>query len=419
VPPRLSSSEPSIQAPRAGRPPSASRRRLLLIILGALVVLAAALHGPRLAAALRERRLRAMTVKQLAGLVRRQPDDLAARYQWGLALARAGDYGAATRELLAVLSREPSRADVLNDLGVVYLLQQRYYESLVALDGALTAQPGYGRAAANRGRLHLATKMPYTAVRDFERAVRLGAADAPTLCDLGIAYQQTLNFHAARGVYEQVLRRNPRNATAWLGLARTCEGLTDYGGATDAAERALRLRPHDAAAMAALGHLQLLRGSSVAELNAARVLLAAAAAGDPGDAEAQYDLARCLRRLGDEKGAIAALHRVLRLSPDHAGAAYQLSQALIASGQTAEGERIGAAFRRMAARTREEDMLEEQVFRTPGDLPARFRLARLYAATHRPGLALLQCRQILNADPSQAEARRLFEALSRSPGHGG
>src|SRR5258708_13555705 len=119
-----------------------------------------------------------MTAEQLAGVVRREPEDRAARYQLGLARAHAGEYSSATRELLAVLAREPSRADVLNDLGVVYLLQQRYYESLVALNGALTARPGYGRAAANLGRLHLATKMPYTAVPDFSRAVRLRAPPA-------------------------------------------------------------------------------------------------------------------------------------------------------------------------------------------------------------------------------------------------
>lgn len=402
----------------AGAPfrPRADRRLLLLLALGALIALAIVLDGPRLATALRGRRLRGMSADQLAAIVRQRPGDLAARYQLGLARARAGDYPAATRELLAVLSREPSRADVLNDLGVVYLLQQRYYESLIALDGALAARPEYGRAAANLGRLHLATKMPYTATRDLERAVRLGSADAPTLCDLGIAYQQTLNFHSARRVYEQVLRRDPRSATAWLGLARTYEGLTDYDRAIDAAERALRLRPRDAAAMAALGRLQLQRAATPADLEAAHRLLAAAVAGDPSDPEARYDLGRCLRRLGDEKGAIAALRQALRVSPDDAGAAYQLSQALIASGQTAEGERIGAAFRRMAARTREIDRLEEQVYRNPADLPAHLRLARLYTASHRPGLALLQCRQVLNANPSQPEARRLVATLSRDQG---
>src|SRR5206468_11200290 len=50
--------------------------------------------------------------------------------------------------------------------------------------------------------------------RDFERAVRLGAADGPTLCDLGIAYQQTLNFQAARQSYQRVLSQNPLVALA-------------------------------------------------------------------------------------------------------------------------------------------------------------------------------------------------------------
>jgi tetratricopeptide (TPR) repeat protein len=393
------------------------RRGLWVAALG-LLALAVLLHGPRLAQALRERRLSAMSADRLAEWVRAHPEDLAARYQLGLARARAGDYPAATRELLAVLAREPSRAEVLNDLGVVYLLQHRYFESLLALNGALAARPDYGRAAANLGRLHLATKMPYTATRDLERAVRLGAADAPTLCDLGIAYQQTLNFRAAQRAYKQVLRSHPRDATAWLGLARTYEGLTEYDRAADAARRALALRPNDPAARAALGRILLLRASGLADLQTARELLAAASAADPEDAEARYDLGRALRRLGDERPAIGALRRALRVAPDHAGAAYQLSQALIASGQQAEGERIGAAFRQMAARAREQDRLEERVYQKPNDLAARLELARLYAASQRTGLALLQCRQILDAAPDHAAARRLMQRLVRAEGPG-
>lgn len=166
--------------PSIGHSPRAVRRGLLIALVG-LTALAGALHGPRLASTLRERRLSAMSAEALAAWVGAHPTDLAARYQLGLARARAGNYSAATRELLAILAREPGRADVLNDLGVVYLLQQRYFESLLALNGALAARPGYARAAANLGRLHLATKMPYTATRDLERAVRLGAADPPTL----------------------------------------------------------------------------------------------------------------------------------------------------------------------------------------------------------------------------------------------
>src|ERR1051326_6588434 len=142
------------------RTPSRARglRRPLFAALAGVLLLAGTRHGPRLAAVVREHRLARMTVPQLEEVAGRNPDDLAARYQLGLARARAGEDPAATRELLRVLDHEPRRADVLNDLGVVYLLQQRYYESLVALNAALAARPDYGRAAANLGRLHLATK---------------------------------------------------------------------------------------------------------------------------------------------------------------------------------------------------------------------------------------------------------------------
>jgi len=271
----------------------------LLGLLAVVAALAGAIHAPRLVGAARERRLRALPVERLAALARERPGDLAVRYQLGLAHARQGEYLPATRELLAVLEREPGRADLLNDLGVVYLLQQRYYESLVALNGALTARPRYPSALANLGRLHLATRMPYTATRELEQAVRLGLEDPPTLCDLGAAYQQTLNFQAARRVYERVLRAHRRHGDAWLGLARTWEGLSDDARAARAAERALALRPGDAAVLAALGRIELRRAVTPVEVRQASRRLAEAVRRDPDDPEARYDLARARRRLGD------------------------------------------------------------------------------------------------------------------------
>jgi hypothetical protein len=70
----------------------------------------------------------------------------------------------------------------------------------------------------------------------------------------------------------------------------------------------------------------------------------------------------------------------------------------------------------MAARAREQDLLEEQLFQKPDDIAARFRLARLYAGSQRPGLARLQCRQILNAAPQHAGALRLIQSLARRAG---
>jgi cytochrome c-type biogenesis protein CcmH len=254
--------------------------------------------------------------------------------------------------------------------------------------------------------------MPYTATRELEQAVRLGMEDPPTLRDLGNAYQQTLNFQAARRVYEKVLRADPRDADAWLGLARTWEGLSDDARASEAAKAALALRPDDAAILAALGRIELRTATTPAEVKAAERRLAEAIRRDPDDPEARYDRARALRRLGDEKGAIELLRRVLRMAPHDAGAAYQLSQALIAVGRTAEGERVGAEFRRTAARAREQDLLEERVYQKPSDLDARLRLARLYASGRQPGLALLQCRQILDMDPRHAEAKALARSLA-------
>src|SRR5262245_8959364 len=160
---RLAPTPPDARIPPVPR----ARLRWLGLALTGLPALALALYVPRGWSAYQDWKLRRMTLPELEAVVKTRPADLDARYRLGLAYAQANRLPEASRAFLAVLDRQPVRPDVLNDLGVVYLLQERYYESLVALQGALTADPDFAMAYANLGRLHLATKMPFTAAREL------------------------------------------------------------------------------------------------------------------------------------------------------------------------------------------------------------------------------------------------------------
>src|SRR5205823_3503198 len=109
-----------------------------------------------------------------------------------------------------------------------YLLQQRYYESLVALKGALTANPDFAAAHANLGRLYVATKMPFTAVGELEKADKLKPGDVTILCDLGEANLRTLNLNAAKETYERALKADPKSPQAQIGLGKALYGLAKY-----------------------------------------------------------------------------------------------------------------------------------------------------------------------------------------------
>src|SRR5262249_17158920 len=160
--------------------------------------------------------------------------------------------------------------------------------ALLAFEGALKARPGYARALANLGRLHLATKMPFTAEREPERAARLDPHDLDALNDLGSAYMQTLNLQAARRVFEQATRKEPKRAD---------QGLTLYPEARAASDRALAPNPRDAGALLASGQLLLVTAVTDSELREAREALVRATEADPGSADAWYERARASRHL--------------------------------------------------------------------------------------------------------------------------
>lgn len=412
----MGTSEAAARAPRGLETARWQRFRVLAAILVLLLLAAVPVYGPGVYASFRGYRLKRLPLNELATLARENPRDAEVRYQLGQAYARQGRYAEATPELIAAFQLEPTRPDIVNDLGVAYLLQERYYEALLAFEGALKARPEYARAQANLGRLHLATKMPFTAVRELERAARLDPNDLDTLNDLGSAYMQTLNLESARRAFEQATRKEPKRVSAWVELARAYQGLTRYPEARAAVDRALALDPKDAAAQLALGQLLLDTGTTDAELRQAREALVRATEADPGSADAWYERARASRHLGMERDAVTELRTALRLAPGHEGAMYQLSQALVATGDRKAGEELGRRFQEMVAREREIDRMEERVHDSPADTGAHLRLARLYLESGKSGMAVLQCRQILDLHPGDPEAQEIWRAAARQAG---
>src|SRR5206468_3899974 len=154
-------------------------------------------------------------------------------------------------------------------------------------------------------------------------------------------------------------RKEPKRVSAWVELARAYQGLTLYPEARAAVDRALALNPRDGSAQLALGQLLLETGATDPELRAAREALVRATAADPGNADAWYERGRASRHLHMEREAVDELRTALRLAPGHEGAMYQLSQALIASGDRKAGEELGRRFQELVAREREIDRMEE------------------------------------------------------------
>ncbi len=400
----------------AGKQRPGGSRRLWRLCVGALVgiiALTAILYGPSQWANYQNAKLKRLSLPELEGVVKQQPQNVNALYSLGLAYSRDNRHLDATRAFLAVLDKDPVRADVLNDLGVSYLFQQRYYESLVAFQGALSVRPDYAPACANMGRLHLATKMPFSAVTELEKAVKLEGNNVAALCDLGEAYQQTLNLKGAQTIYQRALQSDPNSLPACVGLGKTLYSLGNYDEAEKSLNTALKLSPDNSAALIALGRLRLERAANSAEVEGASALFTRAIQSDAEDPEGWYNLGRALLRQNKPTLAVEKLAHALQLSPQHQSAMHEMERALRLSGRISDADRVGQEFQRLALRDREETHLEEHIAHAPQDWDAKVRLALSYTQSGNRGMALLLYRQVKENAPQTPQLPALQQALNR------
>jgi Flp pilus assembly protein TadD len=336
-----------------------------------------------------------------------------ARYQLGLAYARANRQAEASRELVAVIQDDPTRADVLNDLGVSYLFQERYHEALLALQGALTARPGFPEAHANLGRLYTNTRMPHSAVRELETAAAGAPRRPDILTDLGFAYLATMNFRSAEAAYQKAIQLSPKDATAHTGLGRAYYGLARYAEAEAALSEALKLDPNAPVALLVMAQVRLDQGSSDQDVEVAHTLLLKSVQADPSDPDAWYELGRATLKRDQPEEAVKHFQRALAIAGDHGGSSYQLSRALRRLGRVKEADQVSDAFRKGVLRTREVGRIEERLQANPNDIDLKIRLVHLYLESGKTGLATLIFRQLKDSAPSHPGLAAIQARLSR------
>ena len=407
--------EPKLQTARNPRLRLLSRALMGVVGIAVCVLLARGWTASQTAS--QEAKLQQMSVSELETMVKSQPDNESARYKLGLAYTRDNRFSDATKTLLSVLEQEKEptsqTADVLNDLGVLYLLQERYYESLVTLQQALALRPNFAAGYANMGRLHLATKMPFTATKELQKASELDPKNLSILCDLGEAHQQTLNHDAAEKIYQHALQLDPNHVPARLGLGKVYYSEGKNAQAIEALNEVLKVSPDSAPAELTLARLGIETAQSPTELQAAADHIHKALASDPQSPDGWYDLGRITLRQNHPAEAIEALKKALAYSPQHNGALHQIERALRAAGRTADADRTAKVLQERSLREREELRLEEHIDHNPQDWDAYAQLAEIYLLASKRGLAALLCEKLKQNAPQHPRLAGLLQELNR------
>lgn len=212
-----------------------------------------------------------------------------------------------------------------------------------AVEAMGSKQPKSALVDELRGQIALLRNDRTLARTSFEQALRKEPARASAvnhLARLDIADHQP---KAARDRYEALLKLDPQNLGAWLGLAELLrQDPADAKGLSDLLDRAVAANPvSPVLRLAVVDHWARL-GDQDAALTAAR----AAAAALPNDLGIQERLAVAQLAAGDRHQGLATLRKVASAQPGSADVQLRLAAALAAAGETAQAdERVQAAMR--------------------------------------------------------------------------
>lgn len=319
----------------------------------------------------------AKALELVRDILARDPADAVAR-PVALAACRAlGDLPAATRFCELAARQNPTPAVQL-DLGLLYLIQQRYKDAEERLaDGAQRAEGAVQRLELRtlQAIACIALEQPQKALRVLEDAARARPADGPLAADLALALATVRADAQARTLIAQAEKANPtrggwlRTAAARLPADRLLPPLVLVGRAAAAAGWHAR----------------------------AAELLNAAAARAPDEPLILHDAARALAEARRFDDALALARRLDTLTPN-------APEALL----------LRADILEHAGKTRDALAALAQAFPLLGKQPDAITIAERFRAAGKTDQAIEICRAALEAEPVNPQAARALASLYAS-----
>ncbi|MEQ1802644.1 MAG: putative 2OG-Fe(II) oxygenase [Gammaproteobacteria bacterium] len=256
-----------------------------------------------------------------------------------MALHRAGRTAEADQHYAAVLRAEPAHPQALRLRGILARDTGNLDLSLKLLRKAADAAPADPEPAAELALSYLAAGYLQLAESSFRKALARDAGSRKALANLGALLQHRGHVQASIDCHRRVLELDPDDLEVRCNLATT---LVEAGRGDEA------LAECDAALAGAPGHPGLLatRGAVLVGLGdyaAAAPLLEAALEAGPDDM-ALINLGLARQQLGQAGEAITALETAVRVNPDNARAAADLTTLLSAAGRSEAALRISDGF---------------------------------------------------------------------------
>jgi tetratricopeptide (TPR) repeat protein len=204
--------------------------------------------------------------------------------------------------------------------------------------------------------------------------------------------------------YREVLKRDPRSAKAWIGLAELLRTTHRTEEAAEAFGRYLALRPDDAD-----GHLGAGRTAAEAgDTDAALRHLERAAVLAPDNAEAHRAVADLLTRRGDVDAALRHIDRARALDPYDLPTRHSRSLLLARLGRQDEAQAEQEGAKRLRADLAGLSAAQNRLVTAPKDREAQLTVARWMFSHGKADDGVRWAEAILRDQPDQPDACRLL-----------
>ena len=216
---------------------------------------------------------------------------------------------------------------------------KKFDPAVASAEHAIRLDPSFYKAFTALGMILAAAGDWPGAEKAYHEALRLNEGDADTWFLIGRGYFSRNDFEKAQNAFEESLKRSPQQVRNYTNLALALEAMNQ----DDAAEKVLQEgtqvgeaqgRP-DVTAAVNYGIFLLEHERNAESMS----VLGQAIKASPQDAEAHYQLARCLFRMKHFEEAAAEGEASVRLSGPNYKVQYLLARIYTARGDTANAAR--------------------------------------------------------------------------------
>jgi tetratricopeptide (TPR) repeat protein len=216
---------------------------------------------------------------------------------------------------------------------------KKFAPAIDSAEHALRLDPSYYKAFTALGMIDAALGNWPGAEKAYHEALRLNGRDSDTWFLMGRGYLLRNDFEKAQEAFEQSLKFSPQQVRNYTNLALALEAMSE----DDAAEKVLQqgtkvgeaLERPDVTAAIDYGIFLLKHERDAESVDVLRQAIKAS----PQDAEAHYQLARCLLRMKHFEEAAAEGEAALRISGPEYKVHYLLSRIYTALGDTQSAAR--------------------------------------------------------------------------------